>query len=150
MNVYIESCPLECYLSSLDIQAAGGPVFTTMEETKRIILAEAAPLLHEMLKKILARAQDIEIVQELHHLEYPPAELDQLQPDWLVISLSLAEEMPAWVDEYITAHASVAVVVLALDSNQIRLKWAQALERNLYDVSLGELMHILRDGPQAG
>jgi hypothetical protein len=150
MNIYIESCPLECYLSSLDIRAAGGPVFTTMEEPKRIILVEAAPLLNEMLKKILAKAQDIEIVQELHHLEYMPAELDRLQPDWLVILLSLAEEMPAWVDEYITAHAFVGVVVLASDSSWIRLNWAQVLERDLDDLSLGELMHILRDGPQAG
>jgi DNA-binding NarL/FixJ family response regulator len=121
----------------------------TTDSPQRIVLAEDAPLLNQMLSRILHRAQNVEIVQELHGLADMPIPPDGTQPDWVVISLSHNDSLPAWVDEYIARHPYVGIMVLSLDSARIRLRWSEIHERQLDDVSLHELMHILQNQPQA-
>jgi chemotaxis response regulator CheB len=116
---------------------------------QKIVLAEDAPLLHAMLKRILDKAENVEVVQELHKLDQPPDVLEGARPDWLVLSLSSGEDLPGWVDAYLAQHPNVGILVVAADRGSIRLKWCERHERQLDDPSLGELIHILKGHPQA-
>jgi DNA-binding NarL/FixJ family response regulator len=113
------------------------------------VLAENAPLLNEMLSRILHKAENVEIVQELHNLEKMPAAPEDARPDWVVISLASDQDTPNWVDGYIAEHPDVGILIFSSDNSGIRLKWWEKNEQELYDLTLSELLQILSGHPQA-
>jgi DNA-binding NarL/FixJ family response regulator len=115
---------------------------------QRIVLADGSHLLHEMLRRILSKAKNMQVVEEIHDLRQLPEHIDDLGADWVVLSLPFNQDVPGWVDEYIAAHPYVGFLVVSSDSRRIRMKWSETHEEELDDPSLRDVMHILRRHPQ--
>lgn len=115
---------------------------------QRIVLADGSRLLHEMLRRILSKAENMEVIEEVHDLADLPPSMRDLDTDWVIMSLPFDADTPEWVDEYLADHPYVRFLVLSSDSSRIRMKWTETHEQELEDPSLGDLIQILRGHPR--
>lgn len=116
--------------------------------TKRIILADGSRLLREMLHRVIYKADNLEVVQEVADYEDLPAAIEHFSPEWVIIPLPSDHAIPAWVDRYIINYPSVRFLAVATDASEIKMKWLEAHEEVFSDLSLQDLIHILERDPQ--
>jgi len=116
--------------------------------TKRIILADGSRLLREMLHRVLYKADNLEVVQEVINYEDLPSAIEQFDPEWVIMSLPSDHVIPHWVDNYITNHPSVRFLAVSTDGSKIKMKWLERHEEDLGDLSLQDLIQLLERDPQ--
>ena len=118
-----------------------------MSGIQRIILVNNSRLLREMLHSIFGKAEHLQVVREVSDQEEPPAAIEELEAEWLVISLTLDESLPDWVDRYISKHPFTRLLAVSTDCSKVKMKWLESHEENLEDLSLNDLIHILESDP---
>jgi hypothetical protein len=116
---------------------------------RRIVLANASRLLREMLKRIIDKSENLELVSEITDPQDLLSGSDHADPEWVMVSLSFENCIPDWVDGYMANHASVRFLAFAADGSKIKMKWFQVHEQELYGLSLNDLIHILENKPSA-
>ena len=114
---------------------------------QRVVLANGSRLLREMLKRIIHKSQNLELIREITDVKDLPAVIEHTEPEWVIISLSYDNAVPAWVDGYIASHPSVRFMAVATDGSTIKMKWLEIHEQKLDGLSLDELLHILESNP---
>lgn len=116
-------------------------------QPRRVILANKPRLLREMLKRVIEKVPDLEVVGEVGDLAKSAALVEQTQAQWVVVSPSPAGNMPEAVELLFAARPSIRVLAVAGDGSQVMLKWVESHEEDLSGVSLDELVTILRRRP---
>ena len=114
---------------------------------QRIVLANGSRLMRDMLKRILFKSDHLEVIREVLDQKELLSVIEHTQPEWVILSLSFDNGVPAWVDGFIANHPSVRFMALAADGSKIKLKWLEVHEQELNGLSLGELIRILESGP---
>ncbi len=114
---------------------------------QRIVLANGSRLLRDMLKRIIFKSENLEVVREVTDQKELASVVDSTHPEWVIISLSFDNGVPAWVDGFMASHPSVRFLALATDGSKIKLKWLEVHEQELNGLSLTELIHILESKP---
>ncbi len=109
----------------------------------RIILANGSRFLHEMLKRVIEKTPELEVVGEIADLARLSSTIAETEADWVIVSLPPDGKIPETVESSLTAHPSVRVLAVATDGNQVRIKWLESHEEPLGDVSLSELIAVL-------
>lgn len=110
----------------------------------RIILANGSRFLHEMLKRVIEKTPDLQVVDEVTNLARLPSAISQTDAQWVIMSLPLDGEIPGVVKSWLIAHPSVRILAMATDGSQVRIKWLESHEEALDDLSLDELIAVLR------
>lgn len=110
---------------------------------KRIILANSSRLVREMFNRILNKADNLEVVQEVTEHEKLPAGIEKSNAEWVIMSLPVDRGLPGWVDEYIVEHPQVHFMAVANDGSWVKTKWMEYHEEELENLSLKNLIHIL-------
>lgn len=118
-----------------------------MSDVQRIILVNSSRLLREMLHIIFCKAEHLQVVREVSDQEKLPSAIEELEAEWLVISLPLDEGLPDWVDLYLSKHPFMRLLAVSTDSTKVKMKWLEPHEENLEDLSLDDLIHILENVP---
>ncbi|MEO8355203.1 MAG: hypothetical protein ABI621_04765 [Chloroflexota bacterium] len=114
---------------------------------QRIVLANGSRLLRDMLKRIIFKSENLEVVREVTDQKELASVIDRTNPEWVIISLPFDNGIPAWVDGFMASHPSVRFLALATDGSKIKLKWLEFHEQELNGPSLNELIHILESKP---
>jgi DNA-binding NarL/FixJ family response regulator len=114
---------------------------------QRIVLANGSRLLREMLKRILFKSENLEVVREVTDQKELPAAIEQSDPEWVIVSLSFDNGVPSWVDNYLAVHPSVRFMAVATDGSKVKMKWLEIHEQELNGLSLGDLIHVLENKP---
>lgn len=114
---------------------------------QRIVLANGSRLMRDMLKRILYKSDHLEIVWEVNDQKELPSVIEHTQPEWVILSLSFDNGVPAWVDGFMASHPSVRFMALAADGSKIKLKWLEVHEQELNGLSLNDLIRILESRP---
>lgn len=114
---------------------------------QRIILANGSRLLRDMLKRILYKSDRFEVVQEVTDQKDLPSVIEHTQPEWVILSLSFDNGVPAWVDGFMANHPGVRFMALAADGSKIKMKWLEVHEQELNGLSLNDLIQILESKP---
>ena len=114
---------------------------------QRIVLASGSRLMRDMLKRILIKSDHLEVVREVIDQKELPSVIERTQPEWVILSLSFDNGVPAWVDGFIASHPSVRFMALAADGSKIKLKWLEVHEQELNGLSLNDLIKILENRP---
>ena len=114
---------------------------------QRIVLANTSRLLRDMLKRIIYKSDHLQLVREITDQKDLPSGIEQTDPEWVILSLSYDNCVPAWVDAYMADHPSVRVMAVATDGSKIKVKWLEVHEQELNELSLYELLHILENKP---
>jgi hypothetical protein len=104
-------------------------------------------LLREMLHVVIYKAENLQVVRAVSNLEKLPSSIEQLEADWLVMSLPFDKGIPAWVDHYITDHPFTRFMAVSTDSSKVKMKWVEIHEEDLEDLSLDDLLQILEGDP---
>ena len=114
---------------------------------QRVILVNTSRLLGDMLRRVISKSDHLEMVQEVRSDRAFPFALEQVEAEWMVLSLSSDKTLPAWVEPYLAKHPSMRCLVISPGSSKVRLKW-QADVEELEDLSLKDVMVILEGHPQ--
>lgn len=114
---------------------------------QRIVLANGSRLLRDMLKRILFKSENLEVVREVTDQKELPSALEHSKPEWVIVSLSFDNDIPSWVDNYMSVHPSVRFMAVAMDGSKVKMKWLEVHEQELNGLSLSDLIHILETKP---
>ena len=114
---------------------------------QRIVLANGSRLLRDMLKRILFKSENLEVVREVTDQRELPSVLEHSNPEWVIVSLSFDNGIPSWVDNYMAVHPSVRFMAVAMDGSKVKMKWLEIHEQELNGLSLSDLIHILENKP---
>ena len=114
---------------------------------QRIVLANGSRLMRDMLKRILYKSNHLEVVREVIDQKELPSVIEHTQPEWVILSLSYDNGVPAWVDGFMASHPAVRFMALAADGSKIKLKWLEVHEQELNGLSLNDLIKILESRP---
>ena len=114
---------------------------------QRIVLANGSRLLRDMLKRIMFKSDQLEVVREVTDQKELPSVIESTNPQWVIVSLSFDNVIPPWVDSFMVSHPSVRFMGLASDGSKVRMKWLEVHEQELNELSLNELIHILESKP---
>jgi DNA-binding NarL/FixJ family response regulator len=114
---------------------------------QRIVLANGSRLLRDMLKRILYKSDHFDEIREVTDQRELPSVIEHTQPEWVILSLSFDNGIPAWVDSFMVSHPSVRFMALAADGSKIKMKWLEIHEQELNGASLNDLIQILEGKP---
>jgi DNA-binding NarL/FixJ family response regulator len=110
----------------------------------RIILANGSRFLQEMLKRVIEKTPDLQVVGEIAGLAQLSSTIAKTEAEWVIVSLLPDGKIPEMVESSLIAHPSVRVLALAADGSQVKMKWIEPREKILDDLSMDELIAILR------
>lgn len=114
---------------------------------QRIVLANTSRLLRDMLKRIIHKTRDLELLEEITDQRELPVVIEHSRPAWVILSLPYDNKIPAWVESYISEHPSVRFMAIASDGSKIKMKWLEIHEQELDGISLHDLLRILQNQP---
>lgn len=113
-----------------------------MSEIK-IVLANHSRLLREMLNRVLLKADNLDVVQEITDPDNLPRVIEEDDVSWVIVSLPPDSQMPDWIDSYIIEHPTVRFMALANDGSWVKTLWLESREEDLQDLTLDQFIDIL-------
>ena len=116
-------------------------VFTM--STKRIILANGSRLLREMFHRVISKADNLEVVQEVGNQDELFVALKQFMPEWVIVSVPLPNDTTNWLNACMANNPSVRFIFLFADSKRITMKSQSSPVEDITDLSLKDFLHIL-------
>ena len=114
---------------------------------QRIILASMSRLLREMLKRIIHKTSNLELLGEITDQRELPGMIENSHPEWVILSLPYNNQIPPWVETYMAQHPAVRFMAIASDGSKIKMKWLEIHEQELDGISLHDLLQILQKQP---
>ena len=110
---------------------------------QRIILANDSRLLREILNRILLKADNLDVVQDVSDFRKLPAVIEHKDAEWVILSMQADKKLPEWIDAYLCRHPYVKVLSVSSDGSWMKIKWLDSHEQDIADPSLQDLIHIL-------
>ncbi|MDQ2693336.1 MAG: hypothetical protein M3Y68_14965 [Chloroflexota bacterium] len=111
--------------------------------TKRVILANDSRLLRDMLRRVIDKADSLEVVQEIAHPEQLAPAIEHFDPGWVILSSPESRHpSPGWINSWLLRYPSVGFVVLSADHSTIKIQSRDA-EADLTHVSLSDFIEAL-------
>jgi DNA-binding NarL/FixJ family response regulator len=114
---------------------------------QRIILANGSRLLRDMLKRIIVKSENLDVIREVTDQKELPAAIEHSNPEWVIVSLAFDNGIPGWVDNFMAIHSSVRFMAVASDASTVKIKWLEIHEQELNGLSLSDLIQILENKP---
>ncbi len=110
---------------------------------KRVILANHSRLLLEMFHRVLEKAPQIEVVQELSNSADLPLAIQRFCPEWVIVSLPSSDPVLQWISAFRQNAPSVRFIFLSPDNHRVTMRGQMASEEDLSNLSLKEFIHLL-------
>jgi DNA-binding NarL/FixJ family response regulator len=111
--------------------------------TKRVILANRSRLLREMLRRVIDRADNLQVVQEVSDQDHLSAAIEQSDPEWVIMSVRAGEDAHSRMQAWLVQYPVMRFVVLSADNSTIRIKSRASEEVDLTNLSLADFLHVL-------
>jgi DNA-binding NarL/FixJ family response regulator len=119
-------------------------------QVQQVILANESRLLREMLHRVIEKAPDLDVAGQTTDLTALPSLIEQTNAHWVIVPLLPDDAVPSEVESLLVQDPSVRVLAVAVDGSRLVAKWMESNEKQLDDISLQELLTILRDNGAAG
>lgn len=116
-----------------------------MGRSHRVVLANENRLLRGMLKYVIDRAADLDVVDDGPGLATLPSIVERTQADWTIVPLSPDGSMPEVANRIHRQCPSVAILGVTSDGGVVKLKRGSAPEEVLDGLSLESLISLLRE-----
>jgi chemotaxis response regulator CheB len=110
---------------------------------KRVILANHSQLLSEMFHRVIAKAEHLEVVQEVINHEDLPIAIQRFCPEWVIVSLPISNAVLDWIRAFMQEDPSVRFIFLSPDNHSLIMKWQMTSEEDLSNLSLKEFIYLL-------
>jgi chemotaxis response regulator CheB len=109
----------------------------------RVILITQPRLLCEMLKRVLAKAENIEVVGEISSISELDSALQKIQIDWVIFFPNPEEDFTRTLRPIFLEHPSLRVLVVANDGSRVTMRWVEFHEKPLERLKIDELVALL-------
>ncbi len=113
-------------------------------ETRRIILFNGSHFLRGMLKRVINRTPGLQVAAELDNWDKLPGSVERTNADWVIVTLPSTTNLGKTIETSLSSHPQVRVLTVTADGRQVRLKGKEKEDQILSDLSLDELIAILR------
>jgi len=110
---------------------------------KRVILANHSRLLSEMFQRVIDKAENLEVVQEVIDNADLPIAIQRFCPEWVIVSLPISGAVLDWISVCMQEDPSVRFIFLSPESHSMTMKWQMASEEDLSNLSLKEFIYLL-------
>ena len=110
---------------------------------KRIILANDSRLLREILQRVIKKADHLVVVQELSGHEGLPSAIEQLDPEWVILSAPDNRQEQNWINTCMANHPSMRFVFVSPEKTSMKLRWPTGHEEDLTNLSVRGFIDIL-------
>lgn len=110
----------------------------------RVILANQPRLLRSLLRRVLRRTGDIDVVGEVTDLENLPPEVEETDAQWVIVSLWRNGDLPETLRSLMVDHPALCLLGLAADGSQARIRCPGSAEFAVPNISLDHLFATLR------
>ncbi len=112
---------------------------------QRAILVDGSRLMREMLKRVIEKNPDFEVVREVSGLEKLPAIMREVNAEWLFVVLSPDIDMPDTITtQLLAAHPSLRIITFWTDGSHIKMQWLGRKERDIAGITLPQLTNLLQ------
>lgn len=115
---------------------------TKTDARVKIILANDSRLLREMLRRVLTRSPQLEIVAEIEDLHQLEFLLAQTRANWIIVSLTPEGEFPGTVRDLLRDHSTAHVLAIATDASTVKLLHMEPSERQVEVYSAEEILGL--------
>lgn len=116
----------------------------SIQQPCRIILANKPRLLRGMLKRVLQKVPDFQVVGEVLDPARLSATIEKTEAQWVVLSLSPAGNMPAMAETLLAVHPTICILAVAMDGSRVKVKRVEPHEQDLNGLLLEELLAVMR------
>ncbi len=113
----------------------------------RIVLATDTRLLQGMLRRVIEKKPDLEIVGVTDQLSTAVEIASDHEADWVIMSLSPDERIPPVADDLLLEKPSVAIMAISDNGQAFRVKWFEFHETAYRDWTLDEMLAMLQGRP---
>ena len=110
---------------------------------KRVILANHSRLLSEMFQRVIDKAENLEVVQEVIDNADLPIAIQRFCPEWVIVSLPISSPVLDWINICMQEDPSVQFIFLSPENHSMTMKWQMASEEDLSNLSLKEFIYLL-------
>jgi DNA-binding NarL/FixJ family response regulator len=110
---------------------------------KRVILAHNSRLLLEVFHRVLDKAEQLEVVQDIMNSEELPFAIQRFCPDWVIVSLPISAPLLDSISAFTQNDPSVRFIFLSPDNHSIKMNWQTASEEDISNLSLKEFIYLL-------
>lgn len=138
-----------------------------VQQPSRVIMAVETRLLRQLLSRAIVRSPHLQVVATVDSSTNLASVVEQTDAEWVIISLLPDGQLPGRAWALLSAQPSVSVlavmpdgsrvkmgwtepyekmVAVAADGSPVKLRWTEIHEMFLNDLSLDELITILRKG----
>lgn len=114
--------------------------------SQTIVLASGSRLLREMLKNIIAKTEQLDVVRELSELQQIQVAVQELEPDWVVIAPVQGDLPTEKIEAVLQHHPQTRLLLFPKEDNRIRLSRMQMREETIQGLSLSQLLKIMKTG----
>ena len=111
--------------------------------TKRVILANGSRLMREAFRRVIDKADRLEVLPEFPEPQDLPAVIERVEPEWVFFSSPWEGESGPLLNSYLSRYPSVRFVVISPDHNHIELRSQAADGKDLTHLSLDEFLYVL-------
>lgn len=115
------------------------------DDPVKVILANDSRLLREMLRRVLGRASQIEIVAEAEVDDFRQLEpiLTRTDAHWIIVSLTPEGEFPGIVKSLLQMHSTTQVLAMAIDGSTVKVLHMAPDEQQVDVFSVEEILSLL-------
>jgi len=110
----------------------------------RVILANQPPLLRGLLLRVLRKAPDIDVVGEVVNMETLRRQVEQTQPQWVIVSMWRNGKLPDLLRNLVAEYPALCLIGLAADGSQAKVHCPGLTEQAAHGMSLDSLFATLR------
>ena len=110
----------------------------------RIILANGSRLPRELLKRVIEKTEGLQVVLEVDQLDQVDGVVDSRNPDWVIVPLPSVQDIPESLERLLQNHPHLRVAVVAVDGDQVRMKWVEQHDESLHDLTWNALIEIIK------
>jgi DNA-binding NarL/FixJ family response regulator len=97
-----------------------------------------------MFRRVIKKIPDFKVVGEITDLDELPKLIEQLEPQWVLVSLNQDGKLPQTLSSLLADYPKVRLLAMDADGSEVKIKWVETHEEDLKNLSLGALVEALR------
>jgi len=119
-------------------------------ESQRAILVNGSCLMRELVKRVIEKNTEFEVIRELADVQELPSAIMETNAEWAFVILSPNQEIPENLKvELFLKHPTLRIIGLWIDDNHVKVEWLAREQKDLTGMTLDELTGFLRQELQA-
>ena len=118
-------------------------------QPKKILLADHARITHEMLRRIIRKTPQLQLVGETNQWPNLIDMVDETEADWVIFTTSPDQETNKIVEKLLSEYPYLRIIVMQGDGSDVHLIWMALQDRYLKNISLeGFLLELIMGSEQ--